>query len=83
MKSRPHPCEIKGTHPAHIPYALNVHIGSSFSHDEVVAQREAAIKAGKTVSKTYLMMQDVPLIGRLAAHASTNVSYFFSKGSSA
>ncbi|KAG8884671.1 hypothetical protein FRB98_002271 [Tulasnella sp. 332] len=72
MKSRPHPCEIKGTHPAHIPFALDVHIGSSFTHDEVVAQREAAIKAGKTVAKIHLMMQDVPVIGRLAAHASTN-----------
>jgi len=72
MKSRPHPCEIKGTHPAMVPYQLNVHIGSAFSHDEVQAQREAAIKAGNNISKMYLLMQDIPLIGRLAAHASTN-----------
>lgn len=78
MKSGPNKCEVKGANPNHaVPGGLEVHIGSSFTPEQVMAQRQAAVKSGKNVKKIYLAMQAVPLLGRLAAHATTNVSYLF------
>ena len=73
MKNGPHPCEVNGNKiKGHGTF--KVHISSKFSPEEVMAQRKAAEEKGITVSKMYLAMQSIPMMGRLAAHASTNVS---------
>ncbi|KAG8948907.1 hypothetical protein FRC00_008410 [Tulasnella sp. 408] len=51
---------------------FDVHITSKFTQDEIIAQRQLAERDGLTLWKVYGALQYIPLIGRLAAHATVN-----------
>ncbi|KIO27368.1 hypothetical protein M407DRAFT_191699 [Tulasnella calospora MUT 4182] len=71
MKSGPHASGVKGNRVK--TYGnFEVHITSKFSQEEVVAQRKLAEKHKLTLLKIYSALQLIPLVGRLAAHATVN-----------
>ncbi|KAG8926602.1 hypothetical protein FRC01_008645 [Tulasnella sp. 417] len=49
-----------------------VQIGSSFTRDELRQQRATAEKQGLTIRWMYSVLQNIPLVGRLLAHAPPN-----------
>ncbi|KAG8927417.1 hypothetical protein FRC01_007516 [Tulasnella sp. 417] len=51
---------------------FEVHITSKFTQEEVSAQRRAAEREGLTLLRIYSAFQLVPIVGRLAAHATVN-----------
>jgi hypothetical protein len=71
MMSQPHASGVQGNRVK--AYGnFDVRITSKFDQDEVVAQRQAAERGGLTLWKVYSALQDIPLVGRLAAHATVN-----------
>ncbi|KAG8947802.1 hypothetical protein FRC04_010288 [Tulasnella sp. 424] len=71
MKSQPHASKVKGNR-VQTYGDFDVHITSKFTPDEVIAQREFAERNRLTLWKVYGWLQYIPLVGRLAAHATVN-----------
>jgi hypothetical protein len=68
LKSNPAPCQVFGNHfPLPYPGTVAVHVKSDFSEGriKVMGQRNE----GATFKKILLVVQDIPFIGRLAAHS--------------
>jgi hypothetical protein len=67
MKSNPAPCQVFGNHfPLPYPGTVAVHVKSDFSGQiKVMGQKNK----DTTFKKILLVMQDIPFIGRLAAHS--------------
>ncbi|KAG8947800.1 hypothetical protein FRC04_010286 [Tulasnella sp. 424] len=71
MKSHPVASKVQGNRVK--TYGnFDVHITSKFTPEEVVAQREFAERNKLTLWKVYGWLQYIPLVGRLAAHATVN-----------
>ncbi|KAG8936111.1 hypothetical protein FRC03_011174 [Tulasnella sp. 419] len=73
MKTAPEPCQLQG-HDRILPRpdVLQVEVKSEFSDAEIIKMRRNAELNGLTVKKVYLFLQDIPIVGRLAAHATVN-----------
>jgi hypothetical protein len=66
MKTAPTPCQIQGDA---LPSGVKVLIGSHYSPTEIVQIRHSEVSAGWAISNLLVMLQDIPFIGRLVAHA--------------
>ncbi|KAG8947106.1 hypothetical protein FRC04_010957 [Tulasnella sp. 424] len=75
LQSTPSQTQVEGNHITRAgqdPLDLRVHISSSFTADELRQQRATAERQGLTISRMYSVLQNIPLVGRLLAHAPPN-----------
>ncbi|KAG9045340.1 hypothetical protein FS837_006472 [Tulasnella sp. UAMH 9824] len=72
LKSDPSQTQVEGHRIPRNNLNFQIQIGSSFTADQLRQQRATAERQGLTIRWMYSVLQNIPLIGRLLAHAPPN-----------